>query len=86
MLIGPGAGLAVGTGTVAYMLGAAGRIAVRGSLKVRGSGAAVPVRAFAQALAQAVPLRVNCAGTAFVPVYDAWKPNCVLPPAGIVAL
>jgi hypothetical protein len=37
-------------------------------------------------LAQAVPLRVNCAGAAFVPLYAAWKPNCTLPPAAMVPL
>src|SRR5579884_260412 len=35
---------------------------------------------------QAVPLRVNAVGAAALPVWFAWKPKLVLPPAGMVAL
>ena len=35
---------------------------------------------------QAVPFRVNWAGTALEPLYAPWKPNCTLPFAAMVAL
>jgi hypothetical protein len=41
---------------------------------------------FRQAVVQAVPLRVNAAGMAALPVWLAWKPIAAEPPAGMAPL